>query len=651
MTRRASPRRALSVLLAALTLATAAPVAVFAVDDTTPPSGTITINDGAAFIRSAAATLTLTATDDASEVTTVILSNGDGNWESRPFAATMDWSLDAGGWITETTHAVYARFQDSAGNTSEIVSDTIEGDHTDPVGTIEYLWTGDGKASFGFDATDALSGIAGVRFTCESGAPIMRAYATKITVVKASLGCGGYGLKDLTIDVLDGAGNALSKTFAIGIDPTVTVHVSASPTTGHAITLSPVFPPDMTVPSDTRCLWEFRWGTSAALDEISNHDETFGSLLTEGAKSSGACAPWTLTLPWVPYPLFEYRFSVSDPDTGDLAPTVKARFTAAIDSTDRRITSSTLPIAYILPSTYTPIVGQPITYTIHPVGTTIMAHDSWNAQIVDDQAWVKEGGSTFTITPDRTGHVLVCWNGGPPRTRLIGACYDPPVRYPDRSAPTTTAPKVSIGGVNVATGAVPTTIAWTGRDVGWGIKTYQLQRSIDGGAWRTVVLPKPTSTSIALSLSAGHGFRFRVRAIDKAGHYGAWDTGPTFKPWALQESNAKVTFHSAWKRRADATALGGQLAGSTTAGSSARATVTARAVAWVAAKGPTEGKATVYVDGKAVATVDLRYASTMPHRVVWSRAWSSVGTHTVKIVVAGTAGRPDVTLDAILVLA
>jgi len=134
MSRRASPRRALSVLLAALTMAAAAPAAIFAVDDTTPPTGTITINDGAAFVSSAAVTLTLTATDDASEVTTVILSNGDGNWESRPFAATMDWSLDPGGWITEAPHAVYARFQDSAGNTSDIVSDKIEGDHHGVVG-------------------------------------------------------------------------------------------------------------------------------------------------------------------------------------------------------------------------------------------------------------------------------------------------------------------------------------------------------------------------------------------------------------------------------------------------------------------------------------------------------------------------------------
>jgi hypothetical protein len=217
--------------------------------------------------------------------------------------------------------------------------------------------------------------------------------------------------------------------------------------------------------------------------------------------------------------------------------------------------------------------------------------------------------------------------------------------------PSTTPPTHSIGGVNVVNGAAPTTIAWTGRDVGWGIRSYQLQRSIDGGTWHTVVLPKPTSTSIALSLSTGHAFRFRVRAIDKAGHYGAWDYGPTFKPWAVQENSAKVSFHSAWKRRADATAVGGQLAGSTTAGSWARVTVTARAVAWVALKGPHEGKATVYVDGKAVATVDLRYASTMPHRVVWSRAWTTVGTHTIKIVVAGTSGRPDVTLDEFLVLA
>jgi hypothetical protein len=41
----------------------------------------------------------------------------------------------------------------------------------------------------------------------------------------------------------------------------------------------------------------------------------------------------------------------------------------------------------------------------------------------------------------------------------------------------------------------------------------------------------------------------------------------------------------------------------------------------------------------------------MPHRVVRSRAWTTVGTHTIKIVVAGTSGRPDVTLDEFLVLA
>jgi hypothetical protein len=74
------------------------------------------------------------------------------------------------------------------------------------------------------------------------------------------------------------------------------------------------------------------------------------------------------------------------------------------------------------------------------------------------------------------------------------------------------------------------------------------------------------------------------------------------------------------------------------------------AMAIVGRRGPTSGKAKVYVDGVLVSTIDL-YRSTSQSRVVlFSRAWSTVATHTVRVVVLGTAGRPRVDIDGFAIV-
>ena len=67
----------------------------------------------------------------------------------------------------------------------------------------------------------------------------------------------------------------------------------------------------------------------------------------------------------------------------------------------------------------------------------------------------------------------------------------------------------------------------------------------------------------------------------------------------------------------------------------------------------TSGQAYVYVDGKKVATVDLKSAATKYRDAIWTKSWSTSAKHTVKIVVVGTqrppgphhgrAGLPEVT--------
>jgi hypothetical protein len=77
---------------------------------------------------------------------------------------------------------------------------------------------------------------------------------------------------------------------------------------------------------------------------------------------------------------------------------------------------------------------------------------------------------------------------------------------------------------------------------------------------------------------------------------------------------------------------------------------TGRAIALVTTKAPARGAFRVYVDGAYVTTVDLYRPSTAFRQVVWATSWASAGSHTMKLVVVGTAGRPRVDVDALLVL-
>ncbi|HEX2772668.1 MAG TPA: hypothetical protein VHN18_09595, partial [Micromonosporaceae bacterium] len=145
-------------------------------------------------------------------------------------------------------------------------------------------------------------------------------------------------------------------------------------------------------------------------------------------------------------------------------------------------------------------------------------------------------------------------------------------------------------------------------------------------------------------------YRFRVRASDRAGLWSSWQNGPTLTPVRYQETSTSLTWSGTWTRTALAGASGGYVRSSTQAGARATFTASTRAVAWAAVRGPGRGKATVYVDGIAVATVDLYASTVQPAQVVFARSWASVGTHKVVIHVAGTSGRPRVEVDAIVSL-
>jgi hypothetical protein len=453
------------------------------------------------------------------------------------------------------------------------------------------------------------------------------------------------------VSVLLAALLAVSIAPAVGaVAPSVTLQVSGSPTTGHQVTITPVLA-GFTVAQGDICRWEFRWGRTTALDQTYT-GETFGGMTFDATSAIGGCGPWTFTLPWVPYPQFDVRINVSA-GGGAISVGDSLRFMAAVDSTDRHILSSNLPIAQALPDTYSPIAGVPVTYTLFLIdGADTCCNPHWLARLGDERTgprWEQAGTSPFTFTPTMAGNLIVEWHRETPDS-VLDAYYDPAVKPPDTVRPTTTAPVQRIR--TVATGdTIPISVAWTGADSGSGVKSYQLQQSVNGGAWTYVHLTSPGTPSTAITGAFAATIRYRVRSIDKAGNYGYWTFGPTFAVGRLSDgSSASQYTTGAWSVASNVNALGGTLHATTKAGAATSITFTGRDVGWIAERGPGHGQATVYVDGTYVGTIDLLASAAQPRMVVFARHWSTAGSHVLRIVNLATAGRPLIDIDGIAVL-
>jgi len=80
--------------------------------DTTPPTGTLLINNGAEYTNSRNVVLTISAVDDMSEVVEMRIANGSYYYASEPYQTEKNWVLPA----TTGTKTVRIKFKDSVGN-------------------------------------------------------------------------------------------------------------------------------------------------------------------------------------------------------------------------------------------------------------------------------------------------------------------------------------------------------------------------------------------------------------------------------------------------------------------------------------------------------------------------------------------------------
>ncbi|MBO1753164.1 hypothetical protein J4G33_15240 [Actinotalea sp. BY-33] len=209
----------------------------------------------------------------------------------------------------------------------------------------------------------------------------------------------------------------------------------------------------------------------------------------------------------------------------------------------------------------------------------------------------------------------------------------------DSMAPTfPQAPQLAVRTGVVSTTAVPVTLTWKAAD------STLRDVSLVQPAGRAATY-KPTTTSAQYVVPRGSR-TWELKARD-------WSGRTTTSSMVRDIATAPETSTSrtgTWRTASNTQLLGGKALVSDVRGSTMSYKFTGRSVGWVVQTGPDKGRATVYVDGKKIGTVDTHSPSQVRRNIVWTHSWATSGTHTVKIVVQGTAGRPRVVSDGFVVL-
>jgi GH25 family lysozyme M1 (1,4-beta-N-acetylmuramidase) len=239
------------------------------------------------------------------------------------------------------------------------------------------------------------------------------------------------------------------------------------------------------------------------------------------------------------------------------------------------------------------------------------------------------GTYPLTITGD---------GGGLSRTTTVNLAVT------DGIAPAAVAPVPSLATGQLGSTTAPVRISWSASDPS-GIASYRVHRQVNGGSWSTVSLSSATSTSVTQTLTRGATYRYRMSATDRQGNATAWTYGPPFKTILAQQSNSAVSYGGTWRTVVTTVASGGSLKYATAAGASATYSFSGSSAAWVAYRGPSRGSARIYLDGVYHSTISLYASTNTAKRIVFAARWASPGSHTIKVVVVGTAGHPRVDVD------
>ena len=173
--------------------------------DTTGPTGTITINGGAAYTNNHTVTLTLSAMDPSGVSQMQFHSPGYIWSDPEPYGTTKSWTLKY-----DNSQTVSAKFKDGAGNWSDPVSATINYDWWIPTGSVRINGGGNVVYTSNPDVTLTLStaldssGISQMQFSNDN---VTWSDPETYGETKYWRLLLGEGLKTVYVKVKDGAGN------------------------------------------------------------------------------------------------------------------------------------------------------------------------------------------------------------------------------------------------------------------------------------------------------------------------------------------------------------------------------------------------------------------------------------------------------------
>jgi hypothetical protein len=598
--------------------------------DSAAPTGSATINDGAAFSATNAVTVSVPATDAGSGVSLVRLSNSPAltgdvltTGTSYSYDSPIAWTLSAG----EGARTVYAQWRDAAGNWSGVTNDTIVVDATEPTGTIDI--NGGAAATNTANVTLSLttsdgggSGTASVlvsNSTDFSGAsPI--AYAASVPWTLAA----GDGTKTVYLKFVDALG-----------------HASASPISD-TITLDTGAPTPGTVTIDGGATVVHTTSVTVALGGVAgdataaraaNSADMAGAIAVSPSGSfawtlaAGSDGPRTVYVQWADT-LGNWSAAASDDIILDAsAPAGTVAINAGNAWTKSTAVSLTFPntdgdVVQVRVGTDPTLAG--VAYQGYAPGMTL----------------------PFTV-PAGNGQKTVY-----AQFKDIGGLESPIVS--DSIGLDTTAPTAARAPVHKLSNPVTTRInvhlAWSGgADTGGsGLAGYVLRQRINGGAW--TIVSNPTVPAANVGVLTARSYQFQVAARDAAGNVGPFASGRVLRAANYSESSRAIRYSGTWPRQSLTTYFGGVAKYARARSASATLTFTGNQVAWLSRRGPTSGRARVYLDGRLVTTINLYSSTTKIKQVVFTRKFATVRTHKLKIVVVGTAGHPRVTVDGFFVL-
>lgn len=287
--------------------------------------------------------------------------------------------------------------------------------------------------------------------------------------------------------------------------------------------------------------------------------------------------------------------------------------------------------------------GRMVSFSVNPDGTgAIGAGGGWMSPSPSGswRVYVDDWGNGLNVTDGVSGHYSTyladVWPGHP----SWGALHLP-------AAPGI--PRLGFQSTHLGSGTDPTVpglVSWS--PSGDRVCSYRPEVLTDSTEWAPVQLTSPTATQAKKTLRFGHRYVFRAAAVDCVGDQGAWSIGPTVTVAGDPVPLVNTGWAAPWIETTMSGAWGGTVQQTTVAASSPTLYFYGSAVALVGSRGPTYGKARVFIDGTYIRTINAHAKVTKLRQILFSTTWPTGGSHTIRIVNLATSGHPTIDVDGLV---